>query len=75
MLTLKQAVDIEGIYVDHLTTSYGLTKSEANVCRALCRNGDAVSTARAMNISPTPSGLTLKVFLLKPALEARYNSQ
>ena len=60
MLTLKQAVDIEGIYVDHLTTSYGLTKSEANVCRALCSNGDAVSTARAMNISPNTVRTHLK---------------
>ncbi len=60
MVTLKQAVDVEGISVDHLMTSYGLTKSEANVCRVLCRNGDAVSTARAMNISPNTVRTHLK---------------
>jgi DNA-binding CsgD family transcriptional regulator len=52
MLTLKERPDATQISISYLMAMHRLTRAEANTCACLCRNGDAVSTGRAMGVSP-----------------------
>jgi DNA-binding CsgD family transcriptional regulator len=52
MLTLKRNPTGDELPIAYLQSRFGLTKAEARVCRHLCLNGDAVSTAEALNLSP-----------------------
>ncbi len=60
MLTLKQFPDGNALPLEYLMQRFGLTKAEAGVCAGLCHNGDAVSTATAMNLSPNTVRTHLK---------------
>ena len=51
LLTMKEKPDEPGLSGEYLSARFGLTKSEIRVCTALCENGDALSTARALGLS------------------------
>ena len=60
MLTLKQFPDGSELPLTYLKRRFSLTQAEAEVCVNLCRNGDAVSTANAMRLSPNTVRTHLK---------------
>jgi len=60
MLTLKLHPDGDQIQTDYLIKRFGLTRSEAAVCKCLCHYGDAVSTAKALGVSPNTVRTHLK---------------
>lgn len=65
MLTLKQSPDDGEISPQYLIKRFGLTNAEAAVCVSLCRNGDAVSTSRALGLSPNTVRAHLKSIFKK----------
>ncbi|MAT92680.1 MAG: hypothetical protein CME59_08765 [Halioglobus sp.] len=60
MLTLKQCPDGDRLPLAYLQDRFGLSRAEAEVCANLCQNGDAVSTATAMALSPNTVRTHLK---------------
>jgi DNA-binding CsgD family transcriptional regulator/PAS domain-containing protein len=52
MVTLKQRPDAGDTPLAYLQSQFELTPAEAQVCASLCKNGDAVSTAAILNLSP-----------------------
>ncbi len=52
MLTLKQQADDLVPAEKQLILHFGLTRIEARVCRSLCRNGDVISVAKDLWLSP-----------------------
>ena len=60
MLTLKEQPEARELSISSVQHRFGLTRSEAHVCIHLCRNGDAVSTATAMGLSPNTVRTHLK---------------
>lgn len=60
MIRLKLKPEGSRLPIDYLQEYYGMTKAEADVCANLCLNGDAVSTARAMALSPNTVRTHLK---------------
>ena len=60
MLTLKERSDSSELTAESIQRRFDLTPAEARVCLFLCSNGDAVSAARAMELSPNTVRTHLK---------------
>jgi DNA-binding CsgD family transcriptional regulator len=60
MITFKEHPSEDPLPSKYLEQRFGLTKAEALVCTNLCCNGDAVSTAKAMGLSPNTVRVHLK---------------